>query len=210
MLREILFPEGATCLCCGTVSGGELLCPVCRLQLEDSAFEPEMRKTAGIRGENWSVWPHRGQARRLVHLLKYGNVACCAGILGQPMADLAGGLGLGSDVTVTWVTMPRKRFRERGIDHGRLLAETVAAANGWPARRLLDRDDRHLTPQQGLDKQERMKNLSGCFRVSGAVGGRILLVDDVLTTGATTGLCRQLLLEAGAGSVTVLTATRAL
>lgn len=209
MIREILFPEGALCLCCGTVSGGELLCPVCRLLLEDSAFEPDMQKMNAYHGDNWSVWPHKGQARRLVHLLKYENVACCAEILGKPMASLAGRIAPEDDITVTWVTMPRKRFRERGIDHGRLLAEIVAKENGWPVRRLLDRDDRHLITQQGLNYQRRMKNLSGCFRAGGRVSGAVLLVDDVLTTGATTNLCRRLLTEAGAESVTVLTATRA-
>lgn len=209
MLREILFPEGALCLCCGTVSDGGLLCPVCRLLLEDSAFEPEMQRKSARHGDSWSVWPHKDRARRLVHLLKYENIACCAGILGQPMAELAARIGLGKEVTVTWVTMPRKRLRERGIDHGRLLAEYVANANGWPVRGLLEREDRHLTPQQGLNKQQRMKNLSGCFRAAGPVSGKILLVDDVLTTGATTDLCRRQLTEAGAESVTVLTATRA-
>ena len=209
MIGKILFPEGAVCLCCGKISDGHPLCPVCRLLLEEEAFEPDMCRMDRYEGPSWSVWPHRGRARRLVHLLKYDAVRCCAELLGTPMARLARKAELPADTTVTWVTMPKRRLRERGIDHGRLLAETVGRMNGWKTEPLLLRGDRNLVTQQGLDYAGRMKNLTDCFQSAGPVTGSILLVDDVLTTGATSELCRKLLKESGADHVTVLTATRA-
>ena len=209
ILWDILYPEGAVCSGCGKISGGECLCPACREQLyySDVLESWETRDLGGVTA--WSIRPHRALARKLVLRLKYGAEACAA-------AELAGLLKtrpesfpvFSPDTVVTWVPMPGNRLRERGVDHGRLLAEAVAGELGLSSEELLFRrgNDR---PQASLNRTKREQNLQKAFAPRHKIGTPVLLVDDVLTTGTTAQRCLAALREGGAQEITVLTMTRA-
>ena len=208
-LREIIFPEGAVCLGCGKLSDGKCLCPSCREELlhSDMLESWELRDLKGVPA--WSMRPHRGLPRKLVLQLKHGAVACAveelAGILKEkpsyfPAMDLK--------TIVTWVPAPKARTRERGIDHGRLLAEAVGRELGLKCRPLLKRRGNDV-PQARLSREARQKNLKKAFAAERGIDYPVLLVDDVLTTGTTALRCISALREAGASEITVLTATRA-
>jgi len=109
---------------------------------------------------------------------------------------------------VTWVPLSPKRRARRGYDQARALAVVVARQHGLPARPLLRRV-RDLGPQArraGADRREAMR---GMFRsIRRDVAERVLLVDDVLTTGATASACASALQDAGAEEVSLLVAAR--
>jgi predicted amidophosphoribosyltransferase len=109
---------------------------------------------------------------------------------------------------VTWVPLSRRRLAERGFDQARALAEAVGAGLSLNTVPLLERTV-DLPPQARRSAAERRAAMAGAFRPVRQCPPRVLLVDDVLTTGATAGACAGSLRAAGARHVTVLTAARA-
>ncbi len=112
------------------------------------------------------------------------------------------------------VPLHRARLRKRGFNQSLLLARELSLLLGVPTRELLQRT-RNTPPQVGLKGDARAKNVRGAFDLSsraaalnGLQGARILLVDDVFTTGATLGEAAKILLGAGAGEVCALTLAR--
>lgn len=205
LLPDILWPRGTLCLCCDTLSGGEILCPDCRRALramrltQDAAVDDDVR----------SVYRYDGLAKELVIKLKYDCQVDAAHVLGQAMAEEIREMSLPENTVLTWVTMPELRRKKRGIDHGRELCMAVGQAGGFQVRQLLVRRG-HLHTQRGLNREARMRNLDGAFYCPEQVTAPVLLIDDVTTTGATASACAQALMAAGAQQVYALTVTRAL
>lgn len=202
-LEDILWPRGFKCLCCDELGEGKLLCADCAKALDKKRLVFPATKVGNVS----SVYRHDGIARKLVLLLKYECAADAASVLADEMAEVIKEMKLPPDTVMTWVAMPEIRRRKRGIDHGRTLCEAVAARTGFQVRKLMERKGRVHT-QRGLNRDRRLKNLTGSIRCSEAVHGPVLLIDDVMTTGATSSLCTSVLLAAGAEQVHVLTATR--
>ena len=112
---------------------------------------------------------------------------------------------------VTSVPLYPKRERERGYNQAALLGEALARRVGIPFRRRLLGRRRATATQTHLTAAQRVHNVRGVFSVAwpGRVrGARIVLVDDVMTTGATVNECARALQEAGAASIMVLTVAR--
>ncbi len=202
ILEEIIWPRRLKCLCCEDLSEGELLCPACRKSLDAMWLE------TGVSGDIGSAYRYDGLARQLVLLLKHECMAAAADALADGMAERIREMSLPADTVLTWVTMPELRRKKRGIDHGRVLCRAVAEKTGLPFRQLLTRT-KHVHTQRGLNRADRLKNLSGTVACHERLNGPVLLIDDVMTTGATASLCTEVLLAAGASQVYVLTATRA-
>ena len=202
-LEDILWPRGLKCICCDEYAQGEPLCPDCRQALE------AMRLSRGQAGDDQvrSVFRYDGTAKQLVLALKLENVADAGIPLADAMAETVREMQLPPDTVLTWVTMPDIRRRQRGIDHGRRLCEAVAARAGLPAQQLLSRTGRFHT-QRGFSREERLRNLDGTVVCNVSVTTPVLLIDDVLTTGATISVCAESLLKAGAPAVFALTATK--
>ena len=109
---------------------------------------------------------------------------------------------------VTWVPLSRRRLAERGFDQARLLAGIAGRGLGLPVTGLLTRTS-DAGPQARRGREERLAAMLGRFRVRGSPPPRVLLVDDVLTTGATAAACAEALVSAGSARVDLLTAARA-
>ena len=202
-LLDVFYPERTACLVCGRPSRGERLCPGCAAELNALRLDGERDLWLG------AAYRYQGVARKLVHRLKYDCVEDAARLLACAMEENARAMALPRDTVVTWVSMPEKRRRMRGIDHGRLLAESVAGALGLTCRALLERRSRGLgRTQRGLGRMARQRNLQGAFRCAGDIPPHVLLVDDVYTTGATMRECTACLREGGARRVETLTACR--
>jgi len=151
-------------------------------------------------------------ARKLVHALKYGDRLDLAPTMGRWMARAGGELLADADALVP-VPLHWRRQWARRFNQAALLAQIIARTNGRVvAHGALKRVK--ATPQQvGLDKSERAHNVQGAFRVPAAgraevAGRKLLLIDDVFTSGATIDACTRALLRAGATSVDVLVFAR--
>ncbi len=202
-MEQIIWPRKLKCLCCDALSRGEWLCPACLESLQSLKLPPWDAGDASMR----SVYRYDGAARQLVLLLKGQCVQDAADVLADAMADEARQMELPPDTVLTWVTMPKARRRVRGIDHGRTLCEAVAGQIGLPVCQLLVRSGRMHT-QRGLNREARLKNLAGTIACPEKISVPVLLIDDVMTTGATAAACAEVLMKAGAPRVYVLTAAR--
>jgi ComF family protein len=144
--------------------------------------------------------------------LKYDDRPDLAGPLGHLLRRAARGAGLRADVVVP-VPLHPARLAERGYNQAALLAAAAARELDAPleARALVR--TRHTSQQARLDRAGRLQNVAGAFAArrggAGVRGKRVVLVDDVATTGATLEACRAALLDAGAVSVTALCVARA-
>jgi predicted amidophosphoribosyltransferase len=149
-----------------------------------------------------SLLRYDGPGRTLVTRFKYGNARDALPWLAAALAGLVDARRIDA---VTWVPTTAARRRERGFDQAELLAARVAAELGRPPAVLLGR--RPGPAQTGRTRAERLRQ--PCFVVRGEqVPDRLLLVDDVVTTGATLGAAARTLRGAGAGECHGLTVAR--
>ncbi|HEX2090168.1 MAG TPA: hypothetical protein VHI54_09635 [Actinomycetota bacterium] len=117
--------------------------------------------------------------------------------------------GRGPGFVLTWVPLGRRRKRERGYDQAEVLCRALHRLTGWPLHRLLRRVS-ETPPQAMRSARDRRLALEGAFRAVATPPPRVVVVDDVLTTGTTAAECAGELLRAGAEEVGLLTAARSL
>jgi ComF family protein len=144
-------------------------------------------------------------AEAINHLKFYGLKR-----LAKPLGKLLLNFDLPEMDGIVPVPLSIKRLRERGFNQSLLIARVISKKIGTPLLMdtLLKKKD--TLPQTGLSARERMLNLKNVFEIKGNVRGlRLLLVDDVMTTGATVKECSKELMKAGAKEVIVLTLARA-
>jgi len=203
----LLFP--ARCLWCGKPIAPEgFFCKACkpsvlaakprRFQLERPGKVLEVRAPA----------LYRGGYRETLHRYKFQEQKGLAGQLGRFTAGQAVCFGLDFDA-VTYVPLSRQSYRDRGYDQSGLLAKNIARALGVPLWPLLEKT-RETKRQHKLGRTERLGNVKGAYSAeSGAQGKCLLLVDDIVTTGATLCQCAEALYEAGAAGVYAVCAASA-
>lgn len=216
---DLLFPsECAVCnregsfLCAGCEPRlPRLVTPYCR-----TCAEPEVpavcswcRAEAPAYDRIRAPYRYTGPVRDMVHDLKYANIRALAPTLGGLMADYLETRRYEADVLVP-VPLHHRRERRRGYNQSRLLAREVGRRIGVPAA-----DDSLLRtidtpPQVSMSgREERRRNIDGAFDCTQAVTGlRVLLIDDVVTTGSTMSACAAALKQAGASSVVGLALAR--
>jgi ComF family protein len=151
-------------------------------------------------------------ARALVHRLKFGDSPDLAQALGAMMARAGAELLADADIVVP-VPLHQSRLWRRRFNQAMMLGRVVAAKAGRPCDPFLLARVKRTRSQVGLTKAQRRENLQGAFRVPSEarpklMGKRVLLVDDVLTSGSTANACARALLRAGAASVDVLAFAR--
>ena len=151
-------------------------------------------------------------ARALVHSFKYGDRLDLAPTLGRWTAN-AGRELLAQAEALVPVPLHWRRLWARRFNQSASLAEAVSAASGVPVLHTALRRVKPTGHQVGLSRAERAQNVQGAFRVPAEgkaeiAGRRLVLVDDVLTSGATVDTCARVLLRAGAANVDVLVFAR--
>jgi ComF family protein len=151
-------------------------------------------------------------ARSLVHAFKYADRLDLAPVMGRWMAQAGASLLTDADALVP-VPLHWRRLWGRRFNQAAALADVMSQATGVPVEVDLLRRTRATPQQVGLARSERARNVEGAFQVpaerrAAVKGRRLVLVDDVLTTGATVDTCARALLRAGARDVDVIVFAR--
>lgn len=151
--------------------------------------------------------PFRGVTRDALHAIKYGGERRLAEPLGRAVARRWARVGIGADL-VTHVPVHADRARQRGYDQAACIARVAARELGLPCLPVLRRA-RATIAQFDLDRGDRAANVAGAFVADGPVRDRwVLLIDDVVTTGATLAACATALEAAGALGVSAIAVAR--
>ncbi len=224
LLRNFIFPP--TCFACGTLTDShrELLCPVCERSVRRVTFADPLLVLASGRlcgdGLCAGLLAHYhfvagGPVQDLLHALKYGGLTGVGRVLGERVGMDALGQSWIGDVDMI-VPMPlfRTRQRERGYNQSESIARGIAMVIRKPVRPHILRRARPTVSQTTLGYAARQLNVRDAFTVpprkrSSLAGKRVLLVDDVVTTGATMRACAICLRQEGATAVYVAAAALA-
>lgn len=174
----------------------ENLCPRCRV-----------RPPAYTRA--YAPFVHDDAIARAIHRFKYEDHPELARPLGRLLAKEAKTFFDDSPGQLCAIPLHRKRFHQRKYDQSELLVGELAALTSRPPPRSVLARIRETERQVGLTESERESNVSGAFLAQSSLAGRIILVDDVLTTGATADAAARALIRAGAEEVRVITLARA-
>lgn len=220
MLRALarLLPPARCAVC--ALAAGDPLCSACELD-----YFPQSRtrcsrcalplppQSEGICGRCLSDPPHFDATTALadyappvagmVMALKFSARLDLAQVFGQMLARRVPR----TDAATVAVPLAHERTAERGFNQSQLIARAFCAARGTEPASLLRRT-RHTPPQQSLKFEARRKNIRGAFAVTGAVGERVFVVDDVMTTGSTLDEIASVLKRAGAMHVHNLVVAR--
>lgn len=203
MIKDILlnafFPPVCP-VCRKRISAPDSLCPDCFSRLNFFQSNPEKQVSAVV---------YDDLSRQLVLALKYGDRPDLALMLARMMYNAGKDLLRDADV-LTGVPLHWKRMMFRKYNQATVLAFGVSKLSGIPVEPVMLKRIKS-TPKQST-RAQRFENVKGAFAVNPKItvaGKTIVLVDDVLTTGATTNACSRALLENGAREVKVLTFAKA-
>jgi competence protein ComFC len=228
---SLLYP--ATCAICGkNVRAGEYLCDGCEAkvirvtapfcQTCSQPFEGSISSVFNCANcahrmiyfdAAVAAYRGRGIVREVIHEFKYGRQIHLRHLIARWLAAALIDERIRDVVFDRIVPVPlhAARQRERGFNQASVLAELLSAQTSIPSRPVLERI-RYTTTQTALDRAERMENLHNAFRLrknADVRNLRVLLIDDVLTTGSTLSECARVLKRAGAVAVYAATAARA-
>lgn len=223
-ITSFLYPKDAICITCGALRVDNTAWSLCAACTEDlKPLEPPFCPRCGRPGwgmvcpecqmlptdaldARCSGYFYDGTARKLVRALKYQGIAHAAEALADGMANV---LPDGAFDALVPVPLHRSRQRVRGFNQAMLLSTALSKRTGLPVLEAVKRL-RRTTTQTRLSRDMRAQNVAGAFEVHADVQGlSLLLIDDVLTTGATALACAGALKASGAARVVLWTAARA-
>lgn len=201
-------------------------CPYCRKILDEPRApvcpdcRPKLPWLEGMAGERkvdfadgcFSPLAYREAVPGAVRRYKFGRVRALGKPFAALMAQCLGSRLPGGADLITWAPLSKKRLRERGFDQAELLAREVGRLLSVPAAPALEKT-RNTNPQSELEEESaRRANARGAYALLPGIdlsGKRVVLADDVVTSGSTLGECAALLRRAGAAEVWCLTLAQA-
>ncbi|MBN1369974.1 MAG: ComF family protein [Dehalococcoidaceae bacterium] len=218
MALDLLFP--ARCLNCGREKGyicpdcmetlerlKPPVCPVCNLPIKNNR-QCDCRYFKSLDGLI-SPFVYQGTIRQALIQFKYHNLRAIAPLLGSLLWECLSSRPVPSDI-LTPVPLHQKRLRWRGYNQSRLLVDHLSKLSGIPSTQSLLKIQNTPSQVDAKNTHARRTNVESAFMVAGAdfFGKRVLVVDDVATTGATLDGCALALKKAGAITVRGLTLAR--
>jgi ComF family protein len=191
-LRDIALDCLAPSRCAGCGESGRVLCEECVRAIESQPVP--------LLGGARAAFLYETEVRRILHRGKFRD---CRTALRALAGVGATRLEAPEGAVVTPLPLSRRRAAERGYNQAQVVARAVAEFHRLPLSPLLDRS-RDTAPQSLLDRSARQANVSGAFAALPATrGATVWLIDDVLTTGATSRAAKEVLLGAGAARVEI-------
>ena len=198
-LLDLLFPP--KCPFCGKVQDTPGICPKCEKELPWIPDTEAVREGPGGLRCAGAVW-YEETVRDALLRLKFQGASEIAEPLGELIARCAAEQFGGEFDTVTWVPVSKKRLRKRGYDQAELLARSACRLWEIQPVRLLEKTVDNPAQSGIHDEAARRANVLGVYETVGDVAGkRVLLIDDICTTGATLIECIRVLKDAGAEQV---------
>ncbi|MFC1620414.1 ComF family protein [Candidatus Neomarinimicrobiota bacterium] len=205
---DLLFPS-LCCLCTAPVERNQAVCEACLGQLTPTGLGQWAQDSTIREGLDgiWSAFWFDEAMQSLVHQLKYQGRRRIGEQLGQAtFTQLSGDVTWERYDVMVPIPLYRPQQRERGFNQSAVLAQVISQETGLLIEERLIVRHRRTRSQTGLSVSERQENVADCFRpVRSADNLNVLLLDDVLTTGATASACAQSLKAAGCAEVAVLT-----
>lgn len=191
-------PQCALCTRIGTPA----VCEVCASEM-NPLVALEEDSPDSVLSFRLSAYAYDGRASQAVKRLKYSRATSLAGFMSQAIADMATDADVASDRFIIPVPIHWTRRCARGFNQAELLCEELPRES---VRRDILIRAKPTVPQASLRAEQRRVNLVNAFRVKGNLEGkRVLLVDDVVTTGHTARECAKVLMAAGAIDVGLIT-----
>ncbi|MCF0059521.1 ComF family protein [Dyadobacter sp. CY356] len=213
---DLIFPRCCEACDKGLIGNEETICTSCRIGLprieQDSVFSASVKQkfvdVHEVAGTNsFLLFTKKGKVQKLLHALKYrgkSEIGVLLGFMfGQEM--LSNGNLPEADLIVT-VPLHKKKLKIRGYNQSDKLAEGFSNATNIPwSGKVLERT-KFTETQTGKTRNERWENVKGVFQVNGNMEGlTVIIIDDILTTGATLEACMEVLKNAGCIQFHILT-----
>lgn len=209
LIAHLLYPW--KCVFCESVLKDTDICRECEEKLPYTVGDNAMQKFPFI-DKCVSPLYYKDKVRASVHRYKFGGCSAYSRRYAALMSDcVENNLDCRSIDVISWIPLSKKRLCQRGYDQARLLAEEIAAKTGLPCRQLLQKVKNNGAQSLTRDAKQRRENVAGVYALDDGAdvsGLRILLVDDVVTTGATMSEAARILRKAGAKSVFGVTLAR--
>lgn len=208
-LLDVIYSNEDSCLICKeNIEDDALICNRClKNVILCEGFSEIMKDNISVK--SYSLSYYSGKIKELILRLKYKSDFRCGEALGILMSNMIRREKIEFDIA-TFIPMTRSAEKVRGYNQSKYLASIIGKSIGKPVIDCLDKY-KGTKDQIGLNEEMRWENLNGCFRVRKGIklqNSRIILIDDVITSGATSFYCASELIKNGAKNVTVLTAAK--
>ncbi len=213
IILDLIFP--ARCLSCGAIGGfvcqkcsKEVIrkrdqgCPFCRQSMSGGRTCHRCRSHHKLTGALCYGYMKDETLKSVIHGYKYDGVSAAGEEIANYLVELLERESINFEV-VSFAPISRERYRQRGYNQAEILARVIARHFGKPLYTGLKKV-KHTSSQVGLHRRERLQNIKGSMQASNSnpiIGKKVLVVDDVLTTGATLDECARTLRAAGARQV---------
>ena len=194
-ILDIVYPIEEKCIICRT-DGFIGLCPYCKSSINRAAVE----------NDNLSYGFYGGVIKTLILKFKYENDFTAGYLLSKLLIEMIEEEKIYADV-ICYVPMTKKSEKKRGFNQCELIAKNIGYHINIPVSDCIKKI-KNTKEQKTLTKEERIKNLRGVFkinRIKDIKDKNVILIDDVMTTGATINECKDVLKKSGANKITVLT-----
>lgn len=213
---DLIFPR--CCAACdkGLIGNEAIICTACRIALprveKDSVHDESIRHKfisvhEVMESHAYLLFTKKGKVQKLLHALKYKGQAEVGVLLGFMFGQemISNGMLPEADLIIS-VPLHKRKLKSRGYNQSDKLAEGFSKATAIPwSGKVLERI-KYTETQTGKTRNERWENVKGVFHVTGEVAQqRIIIMDDVLTTGATLEACMEALKNAGCDQFYILT-----
>ena len=194
-ILDIVYPLEENCVICKR-DGFIGLCPSCKAKI----------KRAEVGEDNISYGFYGGILKELILKFKYGSNFTCGSILSQFLLEVINENNIEADF-ICYVPMTKASKRKRGFNQCEIIANKISCETNIPVYHCIKKI-KDTKEQKSLNKEQRSENLNGAFSIDESKnisGKNILLIDDVITTGATINECKKILKKYNVNKIIVLT-----